>query len=294
MKTFFTFANMSESIKTITEKAKQELNRIYSESEIKLLIRVIFDHLMEWDYTKIVMNYYDPLPNETYSKAIEIINRLASNEPIQYIIGYEYFMGNKFYVDNSTLIPRPETEELVKGIIEREHKSANAILDIGTGSGIIAISLAKHFTNATVSACDISSSAIKMAQQNAQHNNTKVNFIEMDILNWADYNIGKFDIIVSNPPYITEQEKSDMEQQVLEHEPHTALFVPNTEPLLFYKAIAEFGTKHLNCNGELWFEINRAYGKECCDMLQAMGYTNIELKKDQFDNDRVISAVWMS
>ena len=294
MKTFFTFANMSESIKTITEKAKQELNRIYSESEIKLLIRVIFDHLMEWDYTKIVMNYYDPLPNDIYAKATQIISRLASHEPIQYIIGYEYFMGNKFYVDNSTLIPRPETEELVKGVIEKQHQQVNSILDIGTGSGIIAISLAKHFSNAIVTACDISNNAIRMAQRNAQYNNATVNFIEMDILNWGNYQIGKFDIIVSNPPYITEQEKREMEQQVLGHEPHTALFVPDSEPLLFYKAIAEFGTKHLNNGAELWFEINRAYGKECCHMLQTMGYTNVELKKDQFDNDRVISAVWMS
>ena len=281
----------SKSIKTITEYAQQVLQNLYQPSETKFLIRMIFEHLADYSYTDIIIHYNEPLEERLATEAEKIIQRLAEHEPIQYILGYEYFMGRKFMLDNSTLIPRPETEELVKAIIEECKETESNILDIGTGSGCIAISLAKELPNAKVSACDISPYALKMAKQNSTALEAEVEFIECDILN-IHKEFPLYNIIVSNPPYITEQEKIDMEDKVLLFEPSTALFVPNNEPLLFYTAIAKFGIKHLLPNGELWFEINRAFGEECCAMLKEFGYQDIELRKDIYGNNRIIKAIW--
>ncbi len=283
---------MSETIRTISNHAQILLSPDYDITEIKAILRIIFEEYIGWSFTQQVINYDQGLPRESVKRIKEILKRLSTGEPLQYILGYELFMGLKLKVDSSTLIPRPETEELVQRVAET-NKASVTILDIGTGSGAIAIALAKSIERAQVTACDISREALAIAQQNAYSQNVDIHFIEADILNWENYKFDQYDIIVSNPPYITESEKQELDRRVLEHEPHSALFVPDSNPLLFYRKIAEFGTTHLEKNGELWFEINRAYGQECCNMLQELGYCEIELHKDIFKNDRIVCARWM-
>jgi release factor glutamine methyltransferase len=193
-------------------------------------------------------------------------------------------------VDESVLIPRPETEELVDWIrMENNREGGLHILDIGTGSGCIAIALKHEFPNSVIDAFDISENALNTARRNAVRNKLEVNFELIDILNAPDFTT-KWDIIVSNPPYITEHEKDEMLPNVLDNEPHLALFVPDNDPLLFYRNIAIFGRQNLQHNGKLYFEINRESGKECMDLLTGMGFNDIKLEKDISGNDRMIRA----
>ena len=217
------------------------------------------------------------------------IERLKKQEPIQYIQGYSDFCGLRFKVTPATLIPRPETSELVEWIAADHHGKTVNILDIGTGSGCIAVSLASKLPKSTVSAWDISAEALAVAAENSRNNGTEVTFERVDILAHEPLN-GHFDIIVSNPPYIKENEKSAMHSNVLDWEPHTALFVPDSDPLLFYRTIAVKGLELLKCGGTLYFEINRAHGAETVEMLANTGYKEIELRKDFADNDRMIKA----
>ena len=219
----------------------------------------------------------------------DAITRLQKQEPIQYILGYSDFCGLRFKVTPATLIPRPETSELVEWIAG-EATSGASILDIGTGSGCIAISLAHRMPQNKVTAWDISNEALAVATENSKANNSPVTLKQVDILAYQPTD-AQFDIIVSNPPYIKEVEKEQMYSNVLDWEPHTALFVPDNDPLLFYRTIAEKGLAMLRSGGRLYFEINRAHGKETMDMLAAFGYTSIELRKDFAENDRMISAV---
>ena len=220
----------------------------------------------------------------------EMLSRLQKNEPIQYILGKETFCGLTFEVDENVLIPRPETRELVEWIVaDYESVPACRILDVGTGSGCISISLAKFIPGASVESWDISEGALEVARRNCKLNEVEVLLRQQDVLS-AQPQPACFDVIVSNPPYITESEKADMEANVLDWEPATALFVPDTDPLLFYRKIAELGAVMLKEGGSLYFEINRAYGNETVQMLEALGYKQIELRKDDWDNDRMIKA----
>ena len=220
----------------------------------------------------------------------EMLSRLQKNEPIQYILGKETFCGLTFEVDENVLIPRPETRELVEWIVaDYESVPACRILDVGTGSGCISISLAKFIPGASVESWDISEGALEVARRNCKLNEVEVLLRQQDVLS-AQPQPACFDVIVSNPPYITESEKADMEANVLDWEPATALFVPDTDPLLFYRKIAELGTVMLKEGGLLYFEINRAYGNETVQMLEALGYKQIELRKDDWGNDRMIKA----
>lgn len=220
----------------------------------------------------------------------EMLSRLQKNEPIQYILGKETFCGLTFEVDENVLIPRPETRELVEWIVaDYELVPACRILDVGTGSGCISISLAKFIPGASVESWDISEGALEIARRNCKLNEVEVLLRQQDVLS-AQPQPACFDVIVSNPPYITESEKPDMEVNVLDWEPATALFVPDTDPLLFYRKIAELGAVMLKEGGSLYFEINRAYGNETVQMLEALGYKQIELRKDDWDNDRMIKA----
>lgn len=220
----------------------------------------------------------------------EMLSRLQKNEPIQYILGKETFCGLTFEVDENVLIPRPETRELVEWIVaDYESVPACRILDVGTGSGCISISLAKFIPGASVESWDISEGALEVARRNCMLNEVEVLLRQQDVLS-AQPEPACFDVIVSNPPYITESEKPDMEANVLDWEPATALFVPDTDPLLFYRKIAELGAVMLKEGGSLYFEINRAYGNETVQMLEALGYKQIELRKDDWGNDRMIKA----
>ena len=220
----------------------------------------------------------------------EMIARLQKNEPIQYIIGTEEFDGLTFEVDENVLIPRPETRELVQWVVE-EYKTRNScrILDIGTGSGCIAISLAKQLPQAEVEAWDISEGALKVAGKNARRNGAEVCFRRQDVLSAVSGSV-HYEVIVSNPPYIAEKEKKDMDANVLDWEPSIALFVPDDDPLLFYRKIAVLAKEMLTEDGTLYFEINQAYGQETMGMLGMLGYGHIELKKDSWGNDRMVKA----
>jgi len=282
-----------------TEYISQSLSHLYTAREIKHLTTRILQHITKLSTANILTNKNTILSDNQSKKVKLIVERLKKNEPLEYIIGKCEFFSLPFEVNSHTLIPRPETEELVDWIIRdnKTHKFDLRILDIGTGTGCIAISLAKNLNNSAVTAFDISTEALEIAKKNAEKNNVTVNFRKMDILEIAgqarndntDYT-DEFDIIVSNPPYICEKEKAEMEENVLQYEPHLALFVPDNNPLLFYRAIALFATTHLKQGGNLYLEINRTFGNETCKILDEMGFSNIELKKDLSGNDRMIKA----
>ncbi len=212
--------------------------------------------------------------------------RVAEGEPVQYVTGKAMFCDLEFRVEPGVLIPRCETEELVRMIERHKPKS---ILDIGTGSGCIAVSLAHLLPEARVEAIDVSDDALTIAKRNAEKLKADVHFIKKDIL--TENVDGRYECVVSNPPYICDSEAEDMESNVLDHEPHLALFVPDSDPLLFYRRIAEVALRILYNNGVLAFEINRRFGKEIEEMLSALGYTDIEVMKDQFGNDRMVKAI---
>lgn len=218
------------------------------------------------------------------------MSRLEKNEPVQYVIGHSYFYDRKFTVSPSVLIPRQETEELVYWVLKTigGRKEKVDILDIGTGSGAIALTLALDLEGSSVSAVDISTDALSVAQNNATNLGAKVSFCEMDVLNCSLE--GDYDIIISNPPYVTDSEKVLMHSNVLSYEPHSALFVSDADPLLFYRRIAQLGRESLKEGGSLFFEINENYGAETLAMLRELGYKNLVLKQDLNGRDRMVKA----
>lgn len=238
----------------------------------------------------------DPVLTEAQSEKLNLIlDELAFGKPYQYILGHAYFMHLKLSVNKHVLIPRPETEELVDWILTSHlalSKKSLIILDIGTGSGCIAIALANLLSSAKIEAIDISSDAIQLAKKNAQEHRADVRFSTLDILEWDILfdEDKRYDVIVSNPPYITTDEQTKMHNNVLLYEPHLALFVDGTAPLLFYETIASFALKHLNKGGQLYFEINGLYGNEVCELLTKKGFSNITLKQDMQGTDRMVSA----
>ena len=276
-------------MKAITRQIYDNLSCSYTAGEISALTRIIATELLGVSQMAFYLKDDIPLTSEQQTLFDNAIERLKKQEPIQYILGYSDFCGLRFKVTQATLIPRPETSELVEWITS-EATGNEGILDIGTGSGCIAVSLAHKMPQSKVTAWDISPDALAVATENSKANGCAVEFEEVDILTYKP--TGKlFDIIVSNPPYIKENEKSAMHSNVLDWEPHTALFVPDSDPLLFYRTISEKGMQILKPGGRLYFEINRAHGKETIEMLESLGYTGIELRKDFAENDRMIRAV---
>lgn len=223
-----------------------------------------------------------------------ILLQLKKEIPIQYLLGKTSFYGLDFEVNENVLIPRPETEELVDWILESQKSKVESpilkILDIGTGSGCIAISLAKNIPNALVYAIDVSEKALATAQKNAKRNEVNVTFINQNILETLDLG-QEFDIIVSNPPYVRNLEKQEIKKNVLDNEPHLALFVEDNDALIFYRKIAQLAQKNLRTNGHLYFEINQYLGKEMIELLEEMNFKNLELRKDIYGNDRMTRAV---
>ena len=276
-------------MRTIANKIEEGLANVYSDGEIKALTRIIATELLGVAQMAFYLKDDIVLTAEQEALLDNAIERLKKQEPIQYILGYSDFCGLRFKVTPATLIPRPETSELVEWIAS-EATGTERILDIGTGSGCIAVSLAHKMPQSEVTAWDISTDALAIATENSKSNGQAVTFEQVDILAYEPTG-EQFDIIVSNPPYIKENEKEAMHANVLDWEPHTALFVPDSDPLLFYRTIAEKGLDILKPGGRLYFEINRAHGKETMEMLAALGYTNIELRKDFADNERMIRAV---
>jgi len=272
---------------------RKELAGIFTKEEIESLIFLIFEKLKGFSRTQFLLFKEEIILNKDELVEIKsIVSRLKNHEPIQYIVGKTEFYGLPFYSLPGVLIPRPETEELVQWIIQENTLTAPTILDMGTGTGCIAISLRKNIEQATVLACDISSVCIETALRNAELNAATVSVFEYDILiNIPEISFPELDIIVSNPPYVRHTEKLLMEKNVLDYEPELALFVTVEDPLIFYERIADFGLLHLKYMGLLYFEINEAFGKECVEMLEFKGFSRINLKKDLNGKDRMIRAV---
>lgn len=289
-------------LKTFKSKLLQELSAIYDEKEIESFFYLLLESYHGEKRIDLALNPEMEMDASQLVKWESALSELKNQKPIQYIIGETEFYGLPFLVNENTLIPRPETEELVELIIVENSKSAVEslkILDIGTGSGCIAISLAKNLPNAEVFAVDVSEKALAVAQKNAENNKVKVNFVNANILSVTNLNElstsnfqvpTHFDIIVSNPPYVRNLEKAEIKPNVLEFEPHLALFVEDTDALLFYRKIAHLASKNLAQNGKLFFEINQYLGKETVGLLENLGFKSIELKKDIYGNDRMIQS----
>ena len=261
----------------------------YTQSEVSALTRIIATEMLGITQMTFFLKDDVTLKAEQEAMLSNTIERLKEHEPIQYIQGYSDFCGLRFKVTPATLIPRPETSELVEWVTADHSGKATSILDMGTGSGCIAVSLANKLPQSKLTAWDVSAEALAVATENSKANGCTVLFEQVDILSHEPTE-AQFDIIVSNPPYIKENEKSAMQPNVLDWEPHTALFVPDSDPLLFYRTIADKGLLLIKPGGTLYFEINRAHGAETAEMLANYGYTGIELRKDIAGNDRMIKA----
>ena len=294
---------LTTSSKLLFNQLVSEITSVYEENEAKSIVYLLLEHYLNFSKTDILLDY--PI-NQSFDFQ-DIIHRLKTQEPVQYIIGETEFYGRKFKVNPNTLIPRPETEELVQLTINSyksrgeqllignkkifNSQSPLSILDMGTGSGCIAISLACELPNAQVYAYDISENALKVAKENAVMNKVNVIFEQVDILNPSPSSLSLFSIIVSNPPYVMNAEKLEMEQNVLDYEPHLALFVEDSNPLIFYKAIAEFASKKLINQGLCIVEINQAFGLETAELFWNQGFRSVEVVKDMFGKDRMVKAI---
>lgn len=264
------------------------LESVYDAREADNLSREILRHFYHLDRLQLSMNEPVAFPEKDEKTLLAIINRLLQEEPIQHVVGSIEFYGLEFKVDARALIPRPETEELVDWIVGNHTEHGLKVLDIGTGTGCIPVSLAKRLNTATVSGIDVSKDALALAQENAVLNKIDIHF---ELLNILDQDIEvNYDLIVSNPPYIPEVDKVSMSVNVLDYEPGIALFVPDSQPLLFYDRIATIAMGRLNGGGTLYFEIHEAYGPAMIDLLSNKGFTEVELKKDLQGKDRMTKA----
>ena len=283
----------SNLVKDIRKYYCDQLCSIYDKEEANAMILILFDHYFKIDRVRMALE-----PNLRLSESEMLtfhfaVKDLLKNKPLQYIIGETEFCDLKFKVNENVLIPRPETSELVHLIVNRQQSTDNSqltILDIGTGSGCIAISLVKQLPQSQVYALDISEKALCVAKDNAYINNVDITFIHDDILSLRNKIETKFDIIVSNPPYVRDLEKAEMRDNVLNWEPHNALFVSDDDPLIFYRNILEFTKTHLKENGEVWFEINEYLGKEMKDLCCEMGFSNVNIYKDFREKERFLSV----
>ena len=279
------------TIGAATDYFREELKEILDESELEQTMHIIFSHYFKLDRIDLTLRKGDVLSPNDFQKIKDVITALKTNKPIAQIIGVWEFYGLLLKVNEHTLIPRPETEELVRLIIEENTSEELSILDIGTGTGCIPLALKKEIPNAELFAYDISEEALEIASENSKNNNLEVTFSKVDILTYESQELkDKFDVIVSNPPYIPYKEKALMHANVLDFEPHIALFVEDTNPLLFYNAIANFAIDHLKENGKLYFEINEQYGSELVQLLRDKSFKNINIVKDINEKDRMVSC----
>lgn len=269
----------------------KELSEHYPKTEIDAFFFRLVKEKLDFEVMDVFMKEDFVIPEKTVLFFNTILKGLKKEEPIQYLLGATEFYSLPFKVNKNVLIPRPETEELVTWVLDeiKDSTKNNTILDIGTGSGCIPISIKKNSTNSTVFSMDVSADALLVAKENAELNKTEIQFILQDVLA-IDELPQHFDIIVSNPPYVRELEKKEIQNNVLNNEPHLALFVEDNNPLIFYSKIADLAKKNLTDNGMLFFEINQYLGKETTEMLHEKGFTNVILKKDLFGNDRMIKA----
>ncbi|CDA21503.1 MAG TPA: peptide chain release factor N(5)-glutamine methyltransferase [Candidatus Caccoplasma intestinavium] len=276
-----------------TRYIQKSLEGIYPPEEIRAMTRLIWEDACGFSPVDVILRK-DTVLDESLRKKIEVIvEKLLQQEPIQYILGHAYFAGERFKVGPGVLIPRPETEELTLLIMrENKNRQLRKIADIGTGSGCIAITLSRHFHDCRIEGWDISPEALCIATENNQNLGASVSFLQRDILQYTPHaeELYTYDLIVSNPPYIVPSEMAGMEPHVLDYEPHTALFVPENDPLLFYRAIARVGKKLLCKGGKLYFEINPIFARDMSEMLFSEGYCDVRTDNDLFGRQRFASA----
>ena len=283
----------SNIVNQIVTYYDEKLSALYPSNEVKNITEMMFEHFMGWDKITLRLNNKSSLSESELLLFHKALKRLLKNEPVQHITGEMEFYSLPFKVNKNVLIPRPETEELVDLVI-KECKGSETILDIGTGSGCIPISLKKHLKNTFVYGVDISENALVVARDNAELNSTEVTFVKEDVLQMSslENSIKKgFDVIVSNPPYITNSEKVLMSENVLTFEPHVALFIEDDEPLLFYDKIGYLAYDNLPSGGKLYFEINEHYGDQVMALLKSIGFSNIRMLKDLQNKDRIVTAI---
>ncbi len=291
----------SNLIKDIRSFYCEQLCSIYDRAEANAMILILFEHYFKINRVKMALEPELRLSESEMLKIHFAVKDLLKHRPLQYIIGETEFCDLKFKVNENVLIPRPETSELVRKIHNAQFIRHNeqctinnseklSILDIGSGSGCIAISLAKMLADAQIFALDISEEALAVAKENAEINNVNINFIADDILNLKNNIETKFDIIVSNPPYVRELEKAEMRDNVLKWEPHKALFVSDEDPLIFYRKILEFAKSHLKEKGKVWFEINEYLGKEMKRLCEESGFSNVNIYKDYKGKERFLES----
>ena len=272
------------------------MQKKFSPNEAKVLSERVFLLKKGYSKTDLILKSDENFSQSEVDEFIKIANRILENEPLEYIFNNAQFLDLQLFVDKNTLIPRPETEELVLKIenhIKQNSLYESKIFDIGTGSGCIPIYLKNKFKNLQVYACDVSSAALNVAKKNADFYNLDINFFQLDILDYQKFNLPteNFDIIVSNPPYVLQSEKSLMKSNVLDFEPYTALFVDDKDPLIFYDKICDFAIKYLSRGGKLYFEINEKFGLQTVELLQKYGFTDIKIHQDFFGKDRMSEAV---
>jgi release factor glutamine methyltransferase len=277
----------------------KELKNVYESDELRNIIELVIEHITNMSRAEQVKNKVPYLTCTQLEDLDAITERLKKNEPVQYVLGEAWFAGMKFKVNKNVLIPRPETEELVDWIVKESQKSnpesfrdkSQNIIDIGTGSGCIPITLKHQLPEANVSAIDVCSEALFTATENAIKLNTEVDFTLLDFLDEEKWNeLHQYDIIVSNPPYVKQSEINTIHERVKEFEPHLALFVPDNDPILFYKKLSDFSMKHLNAGGKLFVEINEALGEAVSNLFRSAGFLNVDLKKDMQGKDRMVMA----
>jgi len=280
-----------------TEKARKEIidsiKSIYEKGEADSITEIVMEHITRWSRLERILHKDVPLSFTQKKLLAQIIDRLQQHEPIQYIINEASFAGMIFYVDRNVLIPRPETEELMGWIINEStiRKPASRVLDVGTGSGCIAIALKSKLQDAEIWACDLSDEALNIARMNADALNTTIDFVPLNFLDAEQRKqLPNVDIIVSNPPYIPQKDKIEMKKNVLEFEPATALFVPDDDSLVFYNAIADFGKEKLNEGGSIYVEIHENLGHQVKNLFELNGYNSVEMRKDLQGKDRMIKV----
>lgn len=276
------------TVSALVDLFRQELVPIYGKGEVEQFIVLAFEDVLQYSKLDIFMHGPEAIPTDLIARFFEILENLKESKPIQYILGKTVFYGLPLQVNKHVLIPRSETEELIHWILQDEGKKPETILDLGTGSGCIALSLKDQINKARVYGADISIAALNVAKNNALDNDLQVEFFQFDIISQESLGFMKFDLIVSNPPYVRISEKEWMEKNVLNNEPHLALFVEEEDPLLFYRKIVDLAEGHLNKHGKLYFEINQAYGAEVAQLLRDRGYDHVTLKKDFNGKDRMV------
>ncbi|MDE6859143.1 MAG: peptide chain release factor N(5)-glutamine methyltransferase [Duncaniella sp.] len=275
----------------LLQGAQDKLTPLYGSGEAKWLVRTIIEHVKGWNQVEVSLRRNEDMSDFIVGKVNDAVDKLLVNEPVQYIFGDTYWYGMTLKVTPDVLIPRPETEELVDMIVKENKSPDLKVLDICTGSGCIAVALAKNLPYSTVRGVDISAAALEVARQNAELQHAKIDFQKNDALSMVADTKEKYDIIVSNPPYIVEREKKNMCANVLDYEPHLALFIPDDEPLKFYKAISEYAFDSLTNQGKLYFEINPIFSDKLTEMLSSQGWSDIQIYPDMYGKKRVARAL---